>query len=201
MPSFTNYSKVANYYCINYFGQSDEYLVMLRLLKPVLEREFPDLVIYLGCKDDRLHLLENCKHTLKLSELKIRRDDFAQMAELRCNGNTHPIEDFVARSAITNFAITPPTIDKTTRCVIVTKGSHPTKPLEQFKIDKLKRMAAAEMSVEFDSDIKGAGLVMGVESVALCEAAARGIETVLVPTGVGTRLYSKMFPKMRVLEL
>jgi len=176
--------------------------VQLKNLKPILEREFPDLVIYIGCKDDKIELLKECNHVLKISELKIRKNDFAHISELRYNGSTHPIEDFIISAGLTNFGLQPETPEKTTKCVIITKGSHPTKTLEKYKIDKLKRIATLKgMYCEYDTDVNDAGLVMGVESVGLCQAAFSGIETHLVPTGVGTRLYKSMMPKINVLNI
>ena len=52
-----------------------------------------------------------------------------------------------------------------------------------------------------NTDIDNAGLVMGVECQNLFEAAARGLETRLVPTGLGARLYKTMFQNGKVLEL
>lgn len=198
MISFTDYSKIANNYCICYFGHADEYLVQLRLLKPLLSKEFPEINIYYGCKDEKIHILGNCERILKLSELKIRKTEFAHISEIKSNGQTHPIEDLLIESGITKFAIDIPKAVKTDRCVIISNGYFPTKPLEKDKIDRLKKRTP--MHCEIDTDISGAGLVMGVESAALCEAAAKGIETVLVPTGVGTRLYKNMFPKIKIFS-
>ena len=202
MISFTDYSKIANNYCICYFGHSDEYLVQLRLLKPILEKEFSDLNIYIGCKDEKTHILGDCRNILKLTELKIRKKEFAYISELKYNGSTHPIEDLMVDSKIRNFAIPTQQTDKTHKCVIVSNGSYPTTPLEKLKIENLKKIAITRnMSYELDTDIKGAGLVMGVESVQLCEAAANGIETILIPTGVGARLYQCMFPQIKILSI
>jgi hypothetical protein len=202
MIAFTDYAKIVNNYCVCYFGQSDEYLIQLRILKPVLEIAFPDLTIYIGCKDDKTDFISECEHVLSITELKLRKKEFAHISEIKYNGSTHPIEDFIISSGITNFGIKPTVPDKTTKCVIITKSSHPTKPLEKIKIEKLKRIAVMQgMLCEFDTDITGAGLVMGVESAGLCEAAFMGIETCLMPTGVGTRLYKNMFPKMKIVDL
>lgn len=199
MISFTDYAKIANNYCICYFGYADEYLVQLRLIKPLLEKKFPDINIYLGGKDEKTHILGNDDKVLKLSELKIRKTEFAHISEIKSNGETHPIEDLLIGAGITNFAIDCPQSVKTHKCVIISSGVFPTKPLEKDKIERLKKRTP--MHCEIDTDISGAGLVMGVESAALCEAAAMGIETVLVPTGVGSRLYKKMFPNLQVVHI
>jgi hypothetical protein len=198
--SFTDYAKIANNYCICYFGQSDECLVQLRLIRPFLQRQFPDLNIYIGCKDDKTHYLKNCEKILKISDLKIRKSEFAYISEVKSNGQTHPIEDLLVGAGIINFSIPTPIIDKTQKCVIVSKSTFPAKPLDKSQIEKLK-LKASGMFIEIDTDISGAGLVMGVESPELCEAAAKGIETVLVPTGVGSRLYKKLFPNLEVLHI
>lgn len=202
MIRFDDYAKIVNNYCLCYFGSSDEYLVQLRLLKPIFELVFPDITIYLGCKDEKIHLLQDCKHTLKLTEIKIKKNEFAHISEIKFNGRTHPIEDILLESSIANFGIAPASTDKTIKCLIVTKGSHPTKPLTMDQVNKLKRMAVARgMEYEIDTDIKGTGLVVGVESVQICEAAASGIETILIPTGVGSRLYKKLFPNLQLLHI
>ena len=202
MIKFADYAKIANNYCVCYFGNSDEYLVQLRLLKPLLEKQFPDMMLYIGCRDDKTHLLKDCPHVLKLTELKIRKNDFAHISEIRYNGTTHPIEDFLIGAKITNFAIPVPKPEKTERCVIITAGSFPTKPLEKTKIDQLKKIAHSKrMICELDANVDNAGLVMGVESVGLCESAAQGIETILIPTGTGVRLYKSLFLNLQLMNI
>ena len=201
MIKFTDYAKIASNYCICYFGQSDEYLVQLKNLKPILEKEFVDLTIYIGCKDDKTNIFHGQDHILKLSELKIRKNDFAHISELKFNGLTHPVEDFILSSGIKNYSIPNNSSVKTTKCVIITSGSHPTKPLETTKIEKIKRFAITQgMSCELNTDVCNSGMVIGVESFGVCQAASVGIETYLIPTGIGTNLYKNMFPKIKIFD-
>jgi len=52
------------------------------------------------------------------------------------------------------------------------------------------------------NDFKGAAWVIGVENEYLFAAAAHGIQTALVPTGLGANLYQNMFgERAEVLEL
>lgn len=199
MIKLEQYTKVKNNYCLCYFGHSDEYLVQLRLLKPVIERRFPGLNLYFGCKDGKEHLLSGCDPILKVSEIKIKRHHFAHIRELRFS-STHPIEDLLVESEVTNFALRNSVIPKNTDlCVIVKDGAYPTKPLERDVLKKLKSMISTQgYQYEVGEDITNASWVVGVESVPLFEAAAQGIRTTLVPTGVGTRLYKHMFPKSEV---
>ncbi len=112
----------------------------------------------------------------------------------------HPIEDLLVESGITNFVIRDSVLPRTLDlCVIVKDGAYPTKPIERNDLEHLKSWAAHQgYRVEVGKDITDAGWVVGVESVALFEAAAKGIRTTLVPNGIGTRLYKMMFPKSEV---
>ena len=199
MIKLSQYAKVKNNYCLCYFGHSDEFLVQLRLLKPVIERRFPGLNLYFGCKDDKHHLLEGCDPILKVSEIKVKRHNFAHIRELKLT-ETHPVENLLVESGITNFVIRDTVLpQETDLCVIIKDGSHPTMPIERNNLNHLKaRIESQGYRAEVRKDIKNAGWVVGVESVQLFEAAAQGIRTTLVPTGVGTRLYKHMFPKCEV---
>lgn len=196
MMGFEDYAKVKDNYCICYFGYSDEYLVQLRLIKPLLEKRFPGLNICFGCKDDKKHLLKGCEPILEVSKIKVSKKGFAHIREVRCNNQTHPIEDLLDECGIKNSVIVKKNQPRlTSKCVIITKGNYPTRDLETREIQTLKIVAREDgFDIDVDGDIADASLVMGVESIGLFEAAARGVATQLVPTGLGTRLYKLLFP-------
>ena len=203
MIGLEHYASIKNNYCIGYFGNSDEYLIQLRLLRPFLERRFHGLNIYLSCKDASIQYLDNCDKVIPLSGLRDKKSKFAHVRELRFNGNTHPIADLLTESFISNYVITSHIEEEHTNlCVISTQGSYPTSPLKKKQIDILKRKAYDKgFEIQIDGDFKNAGMVMGVESVGLFEAAAKGLQTYLVPTGVGERLYQNMFPNGEVINI
>ena len=203
MIELNHYARIKDNYCICYFGSSDEYLVQLKMLRPAIERQLPGLKLYIGCKDDRAFLLGDCERTMKISEVKARRVEFAHMKELKFDGQTHPVEQLLVEAGVKDWAVGPqPQEDHTNRCVIVTKGNYPTKPLELRQRETLKRIYSEKgYEVEFDTDATTAGVVAGVESFSLFAAAERGIRTQLVPTGVGTRLYKEMFPFSELVHI
>lgn len=200
MIEFSKYSKVKDRYCLCYFGSSDEYLVQLSMLKKPIEKHFPGLRLSFGCRDDKTHLFDKDADVMKISDIKVKRYDFAHIRELMFNGITHPVEDLIKDNEVTDCVVTSEFQEPLTKkCVIITKGNYPTKNLEKMQVDHLKRYAMEQgFYVEFDSDINNAGLVMGVESVGLFRAAQRGIMTRLVPTGIGLRLYKLLFPNAQV---
>ncbi len=104
-------------------------------------------------------------------------------------------EKFVEDSGVSNLEISITPKDSTTRCLILTEGFYPTKNLTTDQINKISIFAEKSgYYVEINKEIRGAGLVIGVENPNLFKAASQGIKTMLVPTGVGTHLYKKMFP-------
>lgn len=154
-----------------------------------------------GCKDDKTHLLKGCDPILKVSEIKLHRHSFAHIRELRYVQN-HPVEELLNESGITNFALrTQIKKPESRKCVIIKSGAYPTSPLENKDISRFQSMASDKgFEPVVTDDIKDAGWVIGVESVGLFEAAAQGIKTDLVDTGVGTRLYKQCFPSGGVLH-
>lgn len=173
----------------------------MRLIRPLLEQQFPGLNICLGCRDDKIHLLKGCD-VLALSRIKVDRIQFAHIRELAFNGQTHPVEDLLRESGITYPVIRTDVVCRTTNfAVLVTKGNYPTKSLEKSQIEQLKGWATNQKyDLGWDCSIDEASLVIGVESVQIFEAAARGIRTVLIPTGVGTLLYQRLFPNHEVWD-
>jgi hypothetical protein len=202
MIEFPKYVNIKNNYCVCYFGPVDEYLLQLSLLKPIIENQFKGINFFIGCRDDKIAKL-NCPSILRLSELKMKRYDFGHIREIRYNGQTHPIVDFINESDIKNIVVCNE-LEKehTTKCVIVTKANYPTVSLDSKKAEVLIRIATSEgYCPEIDGDIKGAGLVMGVESYDLFSAASKGIKTRLIKTGIGHDLFKSMFPKCDLLNL
>lgn len=203
MIEFTKYAQIKDRYCVCYFGPAEEYVLQLMLLKPVIEEKYQGVQIFVGCRDESANLFPNNNFVFKHSDLRTRRFDFGHIKELRFNGKTHPIEQFLEESNILNYAInTNLQIEKTSRCVILTKGCFPTISLNDDQVEKLVRIAKSEgYDVEIDQPVQNSGLVMGVESFGLFQAASQGIETKLIPTGFGTELYKKMFPFAKLHEV
>jgi|LSQX01.2.fsa_nt_gb hypothetical protein len=200
MIPFEQYAKVRKNCCICYFGHSDEYLVQLRLIKPLLEESLPDLNFFFCCKDDKIPLLKGCA-SVPLSQIKTKKQGFAYLSELAFNGRTHPIEDLLVEVGIKQVQCVGVNERTTNKCLIVSKGNYPTLSLSKEQIGWLQSLARQEgYEAEIDGDLLGSSLVMGVESVDLFEAVAQGMSTKLVPTGVGARLYKLLAPNGRILH-
>lgn len=202
MIPLTDYAKIKNNYCLAYLGNSHEYLVQLRLLKPVLQRWFPQLNICLCSKDDCFQHIMAVENSIKFSQLREQKSSFAHVKEITFNGKIHPILEFLEESGVKDYAISTQTnSEHSNLCAIISKGNYPTKNLLQTQIQELHRMATGKgFEVQVDGNWEQAGMVMGVESVGLFEAAALGIQTMLVPTGCGEQLFKNMFKDSVVLD-
>ncbi len=201
MIGFEHYSKIKNNYCICYLGVSDEYLIQLRMLYPAIHTRFPELNLYLACKDESLRWLTGVENAVPITLLKSRKSEFVHIKELTFDGKVHPVYDLMTASEVPIYAKIKPT-ERTTKCVIISRGQHPTVSLMDRQILRLRHIAQEQgYSVEVNTSITGAGLVMGVESPDLFEAISQGIKTTLVPTGFGTELYKKLAPDGDVLSI
>lgn len=203
MIDFIKYSKIKDNYLICYFGPSIEYLHQLRILKSVLEKEFKGLKIFISCKDNNYNEFINYNFFIRESDIRGMNFNFAHIRELRFNNKTHPIEDFINECDIKDITVdTIESKEKTTKCVILSKATYPTKSLNQNQVELLKKIGLNEgYEIFLDQNIENAGLVMGVESDLLLKSAEVGVETRLYPTGLGTSLYKRMFPNMKILSL
>lgn len=91
MIAFSQYARIKDNYCIGYFGPSEPLLLQLRDIRPFLEHSFPNIKIYIACRDQSAHVLKGCDRIIKMSDLKSKRDDFGQLSELAFDGKNHPI--------------------------------------------------------------------------------------------------------------
>ena len=79
MIGLEHYASIKNNYCIGYFGNANEHLIQLKLLRPFMERKFPGLNIYLGCKDESMEYLRDCDNVIPISEMRKRKTEFASI--------------------------------------------------------------------------------------------------------------------------
>jgi hypothetical protein len=195
------YANIKDCFAISYLGRSGEYLVQLLAIRPYLEKKLPGIQIFLIYRDSYAHLLNGADRSVKVSEFD--KTQFIGTKEINYDGNRrHPVELLLKEAEIENCIIEASTPPHTTKCVIVTKGNYPTVDLTKQQTAELEKIATSrKYDVEFDTDVKSSGLVMGVESEGLFLAAVAGIETILVPTGIGERLYGRMFPNAKILRI
>jgi hypothetical protein len=200
MIGLAKYSKIKDHYCLAYFGPNEEYLFQMRLFKPLIEKKFPGLKISFACRDEFFQVFSSEDSVVKVTELKSKRDDFAHVREISFNGKTHPIEDLLSDCGIEDYQLEKRTIEHpTVKAVVISKTHYPAKNLNEQQINNLKKIAKQMgYEPEVDTEVSHAGLVLGVESKKLFEAAYQGAKVILVPTGVGTRLYSKSFPQIEI---
>lgn len=202
MIPLDQYNKIRNNLCLYYPDFSGEYVMQILCLRPYIERELQGLQLFVCCRDELMYLSEWYDKILSMSQLEERKSEFAYIRQLTCNMFDHPVLELLEESEIPFFDVRVPSPDLTMKCVIAPEGNLPTKCLTEDQIERAKTTAINQgYRVEVSYDIEGAGWVIGVENEQLFLAASRGIPTSLVPTGVGTRLYQKMFPKGEILDL
>ena len=86
-----HYSEIKNRYCIAYFGPMAEYIIQLNALRPIIEKQFPRLELYLAIRNELLYLIEDRRKTILKSEIPNFKDKIAYIREIKSDFYTHPI--------------------------------------------------------------------------------------------------------------
>jgi hypothetical protein len=192
---FPQYSKVKHRYCIAYFGPCADYIVQLLYVRPAIEKELPGIEIYLCCRDDFKRITGDSQKIIFTSEWGTRKREVAYLRELRCNMRQHPVLELIEESNLQlGFLEYPQPLPVTNNCcVICPKSILSIKPIPN--IEQIKNWVSSKGFIPTVSDnISQAGWVVGAENEQLFTAAVKGIKTTLLPTGLGTALYKKLFP-------
>lgn len=202
---YERFARIKDKVCVLYAGHCADYIILLKILRPVVESSLPGLHVFLACRDELMYLLKGCPKVLSRSKLKESLGDFGYVKEIEgCLRGAHPILEFLEESGIKIPVVCDHTNSPSKLCCVFPEGSFPTKSLNPKQIERCRLLAAyAGYTVQVNPEhhtIDQAGWVIGVEGAPLFEAAARGIKTSLVPTGLGTMIYQKLFPRGEILK-
>ena len=201
---FDKYNQIKDNLCIVYNGHCPEYLVMLKLVRPTIMKSLPGLTIYLCGQDHFMYLLNDVENVVPISRLDTRHEIFGYVKYVKPTMvSPHPIDVLLTESGIEMSIICKNAGSKSHLCYIFSKGELPTQNLTEQEIDKCKKLAIGkgyevQLNPNHQQDV---GWVIGVECLDLVDAASKGIKTSLIPTGIGEKVYHKMFPAMEMLYL
>ena len=198
---YKRYLEIKNKCCVYYFGLFNEFALQLIYLRPAIEKELPGLELYIACKNELKTIIGNPSRVVFKEDFKDYH--YAHCQELKFNQVHHPVMKLLEDSAITLDKIYENNFDSSSKkCTIITKNFAPFGALTDAQIEKATYIAETEgYTVELDSDWRNAGWVVGVESSSLYLAAMQGIRCSLIPTGLGTKLFKKMFPTKEILDI
>lgn len=199
------YKLIRNNLCLSYTGRCDEYIIQLKLLRHLIEKQFPELKIFISCRDEISHLLKREDNVILESELQSKRRNFGYIKKIKyVIGMPHPIDHLFSLSGISVEPVTLNAESKNSLCSIISKSEFPTKEISKSYIEELRTKAMFDgYHVEVNPDesaIKESGWVISVENRYLFEMAANGVKTTLINSGIGGNLYKKMFPNGNILK-
>lgn len=198
---YKKYLGIKDKFCIYYYGLFNEFALQLIYLRPTIEKELPGLELYISCKNELKSIIGNPPRV-------VYKDDFqeyhyAHSQELRFNQVDHPVMKLLEDSNISLSKIHENIYDiKNSKCTIITNNFAPFGSLTSDQIKNITELAQTEgYTVEVNGTWNNSGWVIGVESQSLYLAAMQGIRCSLVPVGLGTKLFKKMFPKGEILTI
>jgi hypothetical protein len=202
MIPLPEYAKIKDKYCIAYNGYSKEYIVQLRLLRPIMEKTFPGIMVYLSCRDEHMYLLKNEERIISRNSLKENKNNFAYIREIYCNLIQHPIESFMNESDIKINTNLNKIVGIPSSCVLLTTCVPPVKPLTSTQINKIiDYLSKKGLKPAINQPIDEFDLVVGVECDQLYEAGAKNKDLILIPTGFGENLFKSMFPWAQIIKI
>lgn len=219
--AFTDFVKIKNNYCFAYYGLNPEYLIQLKIIKPYFLNLFPDLNLFICCRDDLLYLLDNENNVVPQSQIKEVKYKFSHIREISSNMQLpHPIKELIDECK-TNLNFNFPSKNIETRnCLICPEGMPPTKPFSG--INRIKsyveqkgyknKIIGSDLHYSCSINLRPTGKdkfllldgidwVIGVENEYLFEAIYRGIKTTLLTTGIGTELYKMFLPNGEIINV
>lgn len=212
---FSVYATIKDHYCCWYLGNSPEYVIALKLLKPQIQKQLP-IHFWIACPDNFQYLLENENNVILSSQMKEMRHKISYIRELRNDFSKHSILTLIKES---NLDINPikTHIEKHDKglCIICPEGIPPVKSMTQKMVEKAiyKAKVSGYSPLVLGSDIhhsldilirplgkdkfsyiENACWIIGVENEYTLLGATNGIKTSLVNTGIGGELFKLFVP-------
>ena len=193
------YAEIKDKYCISYYGNCNEYLVQLKLLRPKIEETFPGLQVYIACKPEAFYILNKEKNIVYG---QFNKEDYAYVRELNCDMKTHPVEELMTESNI-EFPIFNTSRNNLGNCMIYTKGNLPTKNMTEKDVAYCVDLADKRgWKHSIDKEITDETWIISVENEKLFEYGATGkYALTLVNKGIGENIFKKLFPVHEILNL
>lgn len=210
---FTHYTSISREYCVTYYGLLPEYVTVLRLLRPHIERQLPEVRVSISVNDDLMYLLAGEDRVVPFSQMPEKKNMYAYIRQVGVvTDGPHPLAALMRESGLGYEP--PPRVEGSTVCLICPDSGLPHRCVEDA--DRFRSLAAARgfHPVVVGSDVhtggrradvrptgadklalvRTAGWVIGTENEYLYEAAGRGIKTTLLDTGGSQDLYRLLCP-------
>ena len=192
----TQYIKIKDKYCITYSGSCNEYVLLLKYLRPSMNKEFETVDIWLHCQEDSYEYLKDEKQTTK----HLNEKEFAFVRKIKGNLKEHPVQKLIKESSIKILPLKN-TPDENNKTFYISKhGILPTRSLNETEIKKIKQFASDNGYKEIQN-YKNAGWIIGVENEEIIKGYINNSKISLIPTGVGTDLYKELFYNLEIFPI
>jgi len=212
MIPFTQYAMKYNRVCICYSGMIPDYAAQLNILIPAVKECYEHIDFQVCVRDEFVPLVPNAIPLSRWAEVK---SDYYHIKDIKTDPNgEHPIWKLVKSSPLV-FKHEKPR-ERGSLCLVCPDAAYPSKPLTDLQVKRVISMITCEgcTPVIIGSDlhpsykkpdrvlrsgdkskyIDDASWVVGAENEYVFMAAARGVKTILIPTGHGTDFFKMMFP-------
>lgn len=197
---FEQYLKVKNNYCFCYFGNSNEFIILLKMLRPYMEAKYKGVSIYIACKDESYYLLQDEPRCIRKSNFK--KENYCYVRNIMNDFKQHPIHELLIESDIKPPILSQPSKEITSKIYIYTNGDIPTKSLSSQYVEKLvKNLESKGKNCFVNENHDEYSSVYSVENETLLNCALKNINCTLIDSGLGTALYKAIFPQINVISM
>lgn len=198
--TFNNFIRVRNKYCCCSFGNNNDYVLMLKHLRPHVEASLPGLQMHIACRDESFYLLQDEPRVTPKSGFD--KNNYSFVREVRPDASDHPIQKLLEESKIPIPIIRSSSPTPTQKVYVSVQSLYPCRPMTDRERDSIVReIEASGRKCCHDAAYDGVSSVVATEGELLMAACLAGADCTLLDTGVGGNLMRSMFPSLRTIRI
>lgn len=195
-----NFIRVRNKYCCCSFGNNNDYILMLKHIRPYVEASLPGLQMHIACRDESFYLLQDEPRVTPKSGFD--KNNYSFVREVRPDASAHPIQKMLDESQIPIPTIRSSSSHPTHKVYVSIQSLYPCRPVPDRKRESIVReIESSGRRCCMDEPYDGVSSVVATEGELLMAACLAGADCALLDTGVGGRLMRSMFPSLRTIRI
>lgn len=198
--TITNFIRARGKYCCCCFGNNDEYLLILKHLRPYIEAQLQGVKVYIACRDESHYLLHDEPRVVLKS--RFDRHEFGHVRELKPDKEKHPLTMLLEESGIDIPVIRSAETEPTTKVYFSSASLYPCKPLAEAATSNLiKSLHSNGKTVLQNEAYDGVSSVFATEGLLLLQGCLAGASCTLIDNGNGGSLLRRMFPGLKSIRI
>ena len=188
-------------YCILYLGGSTEYIFILNSLKEYFKEKFPEMSVFVCCKEAVINKLHEYDSNFIIPVEKTDLSTFGCVEEIKCdlNSTKHLLDDLCEILKVKLLFSIPNNL-KVKTAKIYPNGILPIKSLNKNQIVFLENMMK-QKNITLVEDDKLVDLAIGVDNYETYYHASKGLKTIIVNGEISKNLIKRLYENVEFLNI